>query len=49
MVSVSSLMISDVAADEALAPIKTARKSAHAHHLGHRERLRARLACPRMR
>ncbi len=42
MVSVSSLMISDVAADEALAPIKTARKSAHAHHLGHRERLRAR-------
>ena len=42
MVSVSSLMISDVSADEALAPIKPARKSAHAHHLGHRERLRAR-------
>jgi DNA repair protein RadC len=46
MVSVSSLMISDAASDEAPAPVKSARKSARkmgqAHHLGHRERLRAR-------
>ena len=43
MVSVSSLVVSDAAADEApLAPAKPSRKSVHAHHLGHRERLRQR-------
>jgi len=47
MVSVSSLTISDGAPDEAPAPVEAAfarpaRKSAHAHHLGHRERLRQR-------
>lgn len=50
MVSVSSLAISDGAPDEPAAsvpkplPPKTVRKSAHAHHLGHRERLRERAA-----
>jgi DNA repair protein RadC len=48
MVSVSSLAISDGAPDEAPAPAalppKPPRKSAHAHHLGHRERLRERAA-----
>lgn len=50
MVSVSSLAISDGAPDEPSAPAripippKPARKSAHAHHLGHRERLRERAA-----
>ncbi|HJV42417.1 RadC family protein [Caulobacter sp.] len=45
MVSVSSLVVSDAIADEApvaLASAKPSRKSAHAHHLGHRERLRQR-------
>ena len=50
MVSVSSLAISDGAPDEPPAhtpaplPQKPPRKSAHAHHLGHRERLRERAA-----
>lgn len=50
MVSVSSLAISDGAPDEPTAaapkPVlpKPSRKSAHAHHLGHRERLRERAA-----
>lgn len=47
MVSVSSLTISDGAADEAAppappVPAKPTRKSAHAHHAGHRDRLRQR-------
>lgn len=47
MVSVSSLTISDAAPDETPAPIeaspaKPARKSPHAHHAGHRDRLRQR-------
>lgn len=51
MVSVSSLTNSDGAPDETPGPAtpaqplaKPARKSAHAHHLGHRERLRERAA-----
>lgn len=50
MVSVSSLAISDGAPDEPPAPApkpvlpKPVRKTAHAHHLGHRERLRERAA-----
>src|ERR1044072_167186 len=45
MVSVTSLGISDTAPDEppaAAPPSKLTRKSAHAHHTGHRERLRER-------
>lgn len=43
MVSVTSLVVSDVAPDEPVqAAAKPSRKSAHAHHAGHRERLRTR-------
>src|SRR4051812_12651231 len=44
MVSVTSLVVSDVAVEEALAKAreKPSRKSAHAHHAGHRDRLRER-------